>query len=222
MKTKCTFLSLISLSIFLILFAGCKKDEATDPNDPNNPDTKKAPVADFSANITSFTLDSLNSFTLVLTDKSTNTPSKLEYKVINDLSGKEISQFNGGYTIDSAGTYSVTLKATNDYGSNEITKKALVTVIDERVRIYGTIKTASKIKNYDIIIYFDGKSQFALGNQKLLKYITYLPKKYLRKTNVKIFFTIFAENTDPFYQFDVSFGPMTLEKENEININSPN
>jgi len=79
------------------------------------------PVAAFTANITSGTVP----LTVAFTDSSTNTPTTW-YWSFGD--GSTSSAQNVTHTYESTGSYSVTLTATNDEGSNTTTKSGVITV----------------------------------------------------------------------------------------------
>lgn len=83
-----------------------------------------APVADFSANQTSVCQGTQINFT----DLSTNTPTGWSWN-FGDGSGTSTAQ-NPSYTYGSAGTYNVTLTATNASGSDAETKVGYITIND--------------------------------------------------------------------------------------------
>jgi len=80
-----------------------------------------APVADFSADVTSGAV----SLTVNFTDHSTNAPTGWEW---NFGDGNTSTDQDPTHTYTAVGTYSVSLNATNVGGSNTITESAYITV----------------------------------------------------------------------------------------------
>ncbi len=87
-----------------------------------------APVADFSADITSGCAPLTASFT----DASTNTPTSWAWDFDNDGTTDATSQ-NPSHTYNSAGTYTVKLTATNSSGSDIETQASYITVFAKPV-----------------------------------------------------------------------------------------
>jgi uncharacterized protein (TIGR02145 family) len=98
-----------------ISFYGCKKDK-------NSP--ASAPVADFSASQTSISVGQSISFT----DLSTNTPTSWQWNFTGATPASSTQKNPTGITYSTAGTYNVTLTATNANGGNAKTKTAYITV----------------------------------------------------------------------------------------------
>jgi len=94
------------------------------------------PVAAFVASATSGTAP----LAVTFTDKSTNDPSGW-YWTFGD--GTTSSSQNPSHTYTTSGTYTVTLKVTNDIGSNTITKSSLITIAP-KTTIPTTVKTTVK------------------------------------------------------------------------------
>jgi PKD repeat protein len=82
---------------------------------------ESSPVADFTATPTSGTAP----LTVNFTDQSTNNPTSWQWDFGD---GNTSTQQNLTHTYNNAGTYSVTLTATNSYGSNIKTKNGYITV----------------------------------------------------------------------------------------------
>ncbi|OFX24386.1 MAG: hypothetical protein A2033_12715 [Bacteroidetes bacterium GWA2_31_9] len=87
----------------------------------NNP-----PVADFTANTTSIVAGGSVTFT----DLSTNTPTSWLWTLTGGTPSTSSSQ-NPTIVYSTAGTYNVSLKATNAYGNNTATKTAYITVLPQ-------------------------------------------------------------------------------------------
>lgn len=83
--------------------------------------TATAPVASFTADVTSGT----NPLTVQFTDTSSNSPA---YWYWSFGDGTHSSSQNPSHTFSEAGTYSVTMKATNTGGSNSVTRTNYITV----------------------------------------------------------------------------------------------
>ncbi|MBW8050960.1 MAG: PKD domain-containing protein [Cytophagales bacterium] len=83
------------------------------------------PVTDFIANTTNINMGETVSFT----DLSTNSPTSWSWSFPGGTPGSSISQ-NPTITYNTAGTYDVTLTATNADGSNTLTKTGYITVVD--------------------------------------------------------------------------------------------
>ncbi len=81
------------------------------------------PVADFSASQTTICVGSTVNFT----DLSTNSPSSWSW-TINGGTPSSSTSANPSVIFDTPGTYDVVLTATNDFGSNTITKVAYIVV----------------------------------------------------------------------------------------------
>ena len=82
-----------------------------------------APVAGFNATPTSGTFP----LTVAFTDESTNTPTSWAWDFDNDGTVDSTDQ-NPSHIYDSAGTYTVTLTATNEHGSDSEMKTGYITV----------------------------------------------------------------------------------------------
>ncbi len=80
-----------------------------------------APVADFTATPTSGTAP----FSVNFTDQSTNTPTSWQWDFGD---GNTSTQQNPSHTYNDAGTFAVTLTATNEYGSNTKTETDYIVV----------------------------------------------------------------------------------------------
>ena len=65
--------------------------------------------------------------TVAFTDLSTNSPTGWHW-LFGD--GQDSHIQNPDHSYDTAGTFAVTLTATNEFGSDEVEKKAFITVID--------------------------------------------------------------------------------------------
>lgn len=89
------------------------------------PAAGSAPVADFSASATTVCKGSTVNFT----DLSTNTPTSWSWSFAGGTPSSSTSQ-NPSITYNAAGTYSVTLTATNAFGSDPETKTNYITVND--------------------------------------------------------------------------------------------
>ncbi|MEN6609749.1 MAG: PKD domain-containing protein [Methanoregulaceae archaeon] len=83
--------------------------------------TATIPVASFSADVTSGT----NPLTVQFTDTSSNSPA---YWYWSFGDGTHSSSQNPSHTFSEAGTYSITMKATNTGGSNSVTRTNYITV----------------------------------------------------------------------------------------------
>ncbi len=105
---KADWLLLTVFTVFAVLFYTCKKDEPE-------------PVADFTTNTTSIT----EGGTVNFTDLSTNTPTSWSWDFGD--SATSTSQ-NPSHTYSTAGTYTVSLTATNAYGSDNEIKNDYITV----------------------------------------------------------------------------------------------
>lgn len=82
-----------------------------------------APVANFTANVTS----GLSPLTVNFTDTSTNSPTSWLWDFKNDGTATSTQQ-NPSYTYSESGTYTVKLTATNAGGSDTVTKISYITV----------------------------------------------------------------------------------------------
>jgi PKD repeat protein len=85
--------------------------------------TPSAPVADFSASVTTVT----EGDTINFTDLSTNSPNSWSWTFTGGTPTSSSSQ-NPAITYNTAGTYSVTLQATNSGGNHSETKTSYITV----------------------------------------------------------------------------------------------
>ncbi len=83
-----------------------------------------APVADFTATPTSGTVP----LTVNFSDQTTNSPTSWQW---NFGDGSTNTEQNPTYTFNLAGTYTVTLIATNTYGADTETKTAYITVTED-------------------------------------------------------------------------------------------
>ncbi len=83
------------------------------------------PVADFTASST----DIATGANITFTDASTNTPTSWSWTFTGGTPASSTDQ-NPVVTYNTAGTYAVTLTATNSYGNGTVTKNAYITVSD--------------------------------------------------------------------------------------------
>lgn len=83
------------------------------------------PVADFSANVTTIPVGGSVNFT----DLSTNTPTSWSWAFTGGTPATSTTQNPTGITYNTAGTYEVSLTATNSFGSDTETKTAYINVI---------------------------------------------------------------------------------------------
>ncbi|MDX9694739.1 MAG: FISUMP domain-containing protein [Bacteroidales bacterium] len=104
--------TLIILSILIITFS-CENDETI------------LPVADFTADKTTITLDQLVNFT----DLSLNNPTKWTWGFSDNTSGWH--QQNPSHKFDKIGVYTISLTVENNDGTDRIEKKNYITVTPE-------------------------------------------------------------------------------------------
>ena len=86
--------------------------------------TPSAPVADFTANVTTVSVGGSVNFT----DLSTNTPTQWAWTFNGGTPSSSSAQSPSGIVYNTAGTYSVSLTATNSGGSDNETKTSYITV----------------------------------------------------------------------------------------------
>jgi hypothetical protein len=100
-----------------------------------------APVANFSASY----LTGKAPLNTKFLDQSTNNPTSWEWTFVSGTPSTSTAQ-NPVITYNSPGTYAVTLKATNSFGNNTVTKTGFITV----TKATGVNETASpeKLKVY--------------------------------------------------------------------------
>lgn len=104
-----------------------------------NPPATGAPVADFSANITTIAVGGSVNFT----DLSTNTPTTWAWTFTGGTPGSSSQQNPQNIVYSTAGTYTVSLTATNGTGSDTETKTGYITVTG------GSGSACDTITNYD-------------------------------------------------------------------------
>lgn len=105
----------------LILALACSRKSNPDPNS-----NLSAPVVDFSASQTSIYTGNVISFT----DLSTEAPTSWLWNFQGGTPSTSTVQNPTNIQYNSAGTYTVTLTATNAYGNNTKTKTGYITVTD--------------------------------------------------------------------------------------------
>lgn len=105
---------LASSMIFLLIQVSCKKEE-------EKAEGGDIPSANFSADITSGSA----SLTINFADQSANSPTSWQWDFGDDSTSV---QQNPSHTYISIGTYTVTLKVTNSYGSDTKNKENYITV----------------------------------------------------------------------------------------------
>lgn len=98
-------------TVFLVLILSCKNDEYLD----------STPVADFSSSKTNV----VKNETIQFTDQSTNNPTSWFWDFGDSATSTEQ---NPTKEYTTAGTYTISLKATNSYGNNTKTKLSYITV----------------------------------------------------------------------------------------------
>ncbi len=108
-KTKAWMLAILFISIFVV---SCNKEEEGDP-----------PVAGFTADKTAVTTGESIQFT----DTSTESPTSWSWDFGD---GNNSSSQNPTHAYDTEGTYSVSLTATNEYGSDDVTMTDYITVTE--------------------------------------------------------------------------------------------
>lgn len=97
--------------------------------------TASAPVAAFSANVTS----GPTPLDILFTDESTNTPTGWDWSF--DDGGSNSTDQNPVHTFNSAGVYTVALTASNDAGEDTETKVDYITVCDVPVSAFSANTT---------------------------------------------------------------------------------
>ena len=95
-----------------------------------------APVADFTANVTEVPLGGVVNFT----DLSTNSPTEWEWEFQGGTPASSTEKNPAGITYNTAGTWDVTLTATNPYGSGVLTKTAYI-VVDPVINLCSSFDT---------------------------------------------------------------------------------
>ncbi|MBW8050828.1 MAG: PKD domain-containing protein [Cytophagales bacterium] len=116
--TKSISLLFALFTAFVILFYACKKDKPEEPT----PDT--TPVADFTADTTII----IAGDTVNFTDLSTNTPTSWSWD-FGDVGTSSLQ--NPSHTYTTAGAYTVSLTASNAYGSDLMIKNSYITVSNQ-------------------------------------------------------------------------------------------
>ena len=91
--------------------------------------TGTPPVADFIANVTTIPIGGSVNFT----DLSTNSPTSWSWSFTGGTPATSTTQNPTGITYNTAGTYAVTLTATNSFGSDGETKTAYITVVNGNI-----------------------------------------------------------------------------------------
>jgi uncharacterized protein (TIGR02145 family) len=109
---KTILLMILVLSIGALIFSSCEETEE---------ESNTAPVAKFEADKTTIT----EGESIQFTDQSTNEPTSWSWDFGD---GSTSTSQNPSHTYSSAGTYTVELTATNDYGSDTETKTDYITV----------------------------------------------------------------------------------------------
>lgn len=104
--------------IFVLNFYDC------DENEPNNPPVNQKPVADFNASKTVINAGGSVNFT----DLTTNNPKYWVWTFQGGNPGSSTTQNPWNIKYNTPGVYTVTLVATNDYGSDTKTKTGYITV----------------------------------------------------------------------------------------------
>jgi PKD repeat protein len=139
-------------------------DDWLDPSGTNpstlagrGPCTTSAPVANFSANSTSIAVGGSVNFT----DLSTNTPTSWSWTFSGGTPGTSTVQNPAGIVYNTAGTYTVTLVATNSYGSDTETKTSYITVTTGGA---GTCDTLSLPLTGTAALYSASGGGYACGN----------------------------------------------------------
>ena len=123
-----------------------------------------APVADFGVN--SAVCDRAP---VSFTDRSTNAPTSWAWDFDNDGITDATTQ-NPSYTFPSTGTYTVKLEASNEYGTDVITKTNILTVVPPPpATSCGSTPTTTNIGNYNMgidTVYFAGlvSNSYSLNN----------------------------------------------------------
>ncbi len=106
---------LLLLLLLLIFINGCKDDETSTP--------ETTPIANFTASQTNITEGTSINFT----DTTTNSPTSWSWTFAGGTPNSSTDQ-NPSVTYNTAGTYDVTLIATNDDGDDTETKTGYITV----------------------------------------------------------------------------------------------
>jgi len=125
------------------------------------PVTAGAPVANFTASATNISTGT----TVTFTDLSTNTPTSWLWTLTPSTgftyaSGTSTSQ-NPHITFNTAGTYTVAMKATNSYGNNTCTKTAYIIVTTGGT---STCDTLHYPMTGTAVIYQDANGGYCAGN----------------------------------------------------------
>ena len=113
------FLAVLLVGI-AITIVSCKKDEEDDSNNTGTP-TNNPPQAAFTADKTTINTGESVQFT----DQSTNYPTSWEW---NFGDGNLSNDQNPSHTYDAIGSYNVSLRVSNTYGSDSETKDDYITV----------------------------------------------------------------------------------------------
>ena len=87
------------------------------------------PVADFMANVTTIPVGGSVNFT----DLSTNNPTSWSWSFTGGTPATSTTQNPNGIVYSTAGTYAVSLTATNSFGSNTATKTAYINVVNGNI-----------------------------------------------------------------------------------------
>ncbi|MCP4156592.1 MAG: PKD domain-containing protein [bacterium] len=123
------------------------------PNNAIGSPVVNPPVAEFSANTTSIMVGGSVSFS----DLSTNTPTSWSWSFDGGTPASSTSQ-NPGVIYNSAGTYAVTLTATNSAGSDSETKTGYITVNTLQVPAANFTASATSIVAGNDITFTDTSS----------------------------------------------------------------
>jgi len=122
---------------YSIIISGIKEEAAS------------APVANFTESATSINVGE----TVTFTDQSTNSPTSWSWSFSGGTPSSSTSQ-NPVITYNTAGTYNVTLTATNAAGSNTKTKTALITVT-QNVPVANFTESATSINVGETVTFTD-------------------------------------------------------------------
>jgi len=109
------------IAILILLTNSCTR-EWDNPYDESGNNKGKAPIAAFTANVTTITKGEMVTFT----NQSTNTPTSWSW---NFGDGGSTSAQNPAHIYNTQGTYTVTLTVTNSYGNDTEIKNNYITVI---------------------------------------------------------------------------------------------
>jgi len=93
------------------------------------PASGSAPVADFFANVTTIPVGGSVNFT----DLSTNNPTSWSWSFTGGTPATSTTQSPNGIVYSTAGTYAVSLTATNSFGNNTATKTAYINVVNGNI-----------------------------------------------------------------------------------------